>query len=325
VEHPVGNASVRISDVERREVKYGSSEMVFNLDGDQLFGRGTVGGRSLTVEHMHVDFGRDSFNVEAFVNDLDITDFIELEKRDSIFTKLTGELALSGNTSGDVNLTGMARFFDAAAGYENFIFRNKKIVEIKMEEGSLFFDVARFYGKNIVFDIAGMANEKDIKLTVKGIGDLGAVKGFTDAVQDSSGRLEFNVMLDGPVDSLVIRGGAKVKDGEFLVDGFPNRIRNVSGSVEMGGGKLRLNDFTGNSAGGTIDLDGWASINKSTIDDYRFNMRLANLEIQLLEELSIKASTVKNGLVLSPSKKRNLPHISGDVEISRLGILSPFT
>ncbi|MBN2339850.1 MAG: translocation/assembly module TamB domain-containing protein [Deltaproteobacteria bacterium] len=324
VAHPQGRATVRLSDTTRHEMKFGASDLEVSLDGKVVQVQGTLADRMAVVEHSVFDFATDDFVVEAFVRDLNLAEIMDLNKSGSPVTlKLTGETVLSGRMEGPVQLNGMARIFDFQAAYEQFRFKNKATISITVANDRFTLKDARFLGDHVVFDIGGYADDRRFKLSAKGLANLQLVSRLTDTVSDSEGKLSFNVLISGPWDDPKFRGEAEVVDGNFEVAGFPNRIEDVSGKVVLGSNIIRLAEFTGKSAGGTLDMGGWISFDGLAVDDYRFNLALANLELQLMDELTLRASTLKNGLIMSPGKTRDIPFISGDVEISNFKYTEP--
>lgn len=317
MDHPRGRATVRLSNTTRHGMKFGASDVEVSLDGKVVQAQGTLANRRAVVEHSVFDFDADTFVVESFVSDLDVAHMLGMKKDDEkIVLNVTGELAFRGNMAGNVELTGMGRIFGLDAAYDRFKFKNKAPVVIRVKNDSFTVDNARFIGKHVVFDIGGSADGREFKLTAKGLANLQLVSRLTDAVSDSEGKLSFTAQVGGPWDAPKFRGEAGVVGGGFSVEGFPNRIQGVSGKVLLGSNIVRLEEFTGKSAGGTIDLGGWLSFKGIDVDDYRFNLKLANLELQLMDELTLKASTLKDGLVMAPGKKRNIPFVNGDIEIS---------
>jgi len=319
VAHPRGEMTVRLSDTVRKGLRYGPSEMELTLDGDRLTARGTVAGRSLVLEHGVADFGDNRFALEAFVSDLDAVRLLGLDRTSSdIGVLLTGEMDVQGNLSGPPNLTGQVRMFDLSLRYRDITLHNRAPVVVDLRNNRFLVSASKFSGKNVAVEVEGDAGLSDLRLVLKGAVNLQAVTELTDLVSRAEGKLGFNVVVSGPYDDLSFRGNAEVADGAFLVDGFPNEISDVKGRVELGASVIRFDDFSARSAGGVLDMDGWIALKGGAMDDYRFRLRLADLELTVLEDLNLRVSTVKDGLVMAPGKKRKLPFVSGDVEVSNL-------
>ena len=323
-EHPSAKATLALSDMSRRQMKIGHSDLDLTLDDNVIQAFGTLADGKVIVEHSVFDFRRNTFELETFVTDLNLAGLLGLELPGSpLALTATGELAVSGKMRGKMKLRGKGRIFDLSGRLNRFSLTNKAPFALALDNSVLSFDGARFLGKNVVFDLEGRADAKKFKLTARGLANMKIAKQLTDSITDSSGTLAFNTVVNGPWSAPRFRGEAEVKDAAFTVDGFPHPIENVTGKVQMGSSMIRLEEFSGKAAGGTMDMNGWLSLDGLSVDDYRFNLTAANLGLKLMDDLALKASTRDEGLVMVPGKERDIPFVTGDVEISNFKYTAP--
>ncbi len=321
MKHPTGRADVRLSELVYNGRTYGASHLELELDDKIVLGRGSVAGRLLTLEHGRIDIETERFEVEAFAYDVDLVSVLGIDTRGKkAELHVTGEAALEGKLGAKPKLTGYAELHSVRFAIDDFEFKNERPVEIVARRDKFkLSSPVRFRGSRVVFDISGAAGlERISNIAIAGIADLSLVSKLVGPVKKSSGHVRFEARIKGSWDDPFFRGQADVEDGAFTVSGFPNPIEKVAGRVVLGAKQIRFQDFSATSAGGTMSMEGQMTLAGLDVDDYRFGMKLEGLELALSEDLSLKISTVSNGLVLRPGKKRNLPTVTGDIKLTSL-------
>jgi len=327
IDRPTGWGDLRLSEAEHRGIRYGPSHLELQIDGPRVAFKGKVGGDDLIVEHGVVQLDRDRFEVEAFVRDLNVVDLFELDTGGHrVALQVTGELSLDGRFASKPQLSGYAEFESVRFAVDEFEFENKVPLKIRARRDRFRIGRTRFSGQRLAFDLSGRAGLETIDLTVKGLADLSLLSELTGTVTESSGRMTFQARATGKWTDPSFRGAAEVKDGAVRIKGFPDRIDEISGEVELGAKVIRFNNFTGRTAKGELEVDGQITLAGLELDDYRFRARATGLQLSPLPDLSFTASTVADGLLLMPGKTinlpggetRRLPTITGDVEISNL-------
>ena len=324
VDAPRGEATLELSRMSRHQMKFGSSKLDLSLDKNVLQIFGMLADRKVTLEHSVFDFNADTFLLEGFVTDLDVAGVLGLKvPGQQVAVDATGEIAISGKMSKNPHLNGDGRIFSLSGQYNRFKLANKAPFEFVIHDGQVSMENARFLGKNVVFDLGGSASIDRLKLSARGLSNLKVVPTLVDGVSESGGTLSFKTILSGPWADLKFRGEAEVSEANFVVNGFPHPIDDVSGKLELGSNMIRIENFKGKTAGGTLNMSGWIALNGLTVDDYRFDLDAANLELHLLDDLVLKASTQKGGLVMVPGTLRDIPFVTGDVEISNFKYTAP--
>jgi hypothetical protein len=326
-DRPVGWGDLRLGEAEHRGIRYGPSHLELEIDGPAVTAQGKVGGDGLIVEHGLIDLDRSRFEIEGFVRDLNVIDLFELDSGGHrVALEVTGELSLSGRFAAKPKLTGYAEFESVRFSVDDFEFANKSPLKIKARRDRFRIHRTRFSGRRLAFDLSGRAGLEKIDLKIKGLADLSLLGEVTKTVSDSAGRMTFQARATGKWTDPSFRGAAEVIDGAVKIKGFPDRIQEIKGDVELGAKVIRFNNFTARTAKGRVEVDGQLTLAGLDVDDYRFIAHANGLELSPLADLSFTASTVEDGLLLRPGKTinlpggetRRLPTITGDVEISNL-------
>ena len=318
LDRPKGTADLRVDDAVRRGVRYGTSHLAIEVEGPRLTGRGYVGDDLFTLEHGVLDLGTRRFTVEGFAYDVDLIRLLELDTNgQKIAVNLTGELAIRGRIGDVPGITGRAALNEVRVQINDFRFVNEKDVAITADADRFRLRRARFRGDDLVFDLSGRATYERMQLKIRGLADLGALASLVEPVTSSGGVLRFEGTASGPWGDPRLYGKAQVEGGSAVIRGLPTPIEDVSGTIALNAKSIRFSGFTGRMAGGRIGIDGNLDLEGFGIRDYRFRASLDRLALQLTDDLEFSASTVKDGLLLRRGK-RDLPYVTGDVEVSDL-------
>lgn len=318
--HPTGRADVRISEARHNDLLYGPSHLELELENNIVTGRGNLAGDMAALEHGRLDLSDNTFGLEGFVYDVDLISILDIDvqgQRASL--DVTGEVALEGKLEARPHLTGYASLNRVSFAVNDFEFTNKNQVEISARRDRFTLARTRFKGNDVTFDVSGKAGLENItNISLEGLVNLSSIRDLVGPVTSSSGKLMFNARVKGTWSEPQFRGEATVENGAFQISGFPAPLENVFGRIVLGSNKISFMDFKASCAGGDLDMDGQLTLGGLDVLDYRINMNMRDLELQLSEDLFFKASTTRQGLLLRPGGKRDLPTITGDVEITNL-------
>jgi hypothetical protein len=319
LDSPQGWADLRMSDSVYKGIRYGPTTMNLKLDGKTLTGKGRVAGDIANVEYLKYDFDTNRFKVEGFVYDLDLVELLDFDTRDHDATlKVTGELELDGILKDDPDLYGHATIERVSMKIDDFAFENKKPMEIRAKRNLFTIKRTRFSGRDVVFDLKGTLGLESMDINVKGLADLSSVSNFTSAVDRSDGVLDFEITARGKYNAPLLRGQAELKEGVVSIAGFPHTIEKIRGQVTLTPQLIRFVGFTGRCANGTLGASGEMRIEEGSVSDYQFRLQMSELELMPFEDLTLKASTTKDGLILRSPVKGGLPKLVGDVEVRDL-------
>lgn len=317
--HPTGSIEIQLDEAERLGARFGPSAISLKLDGNKVSGNGKLDGDNVQLEHLTVDLEQNRFEVESYVNALDIIPLLAIEdlpRNTSLL--LTGDFALQGRIDDPPHLRGHAELMGVKMKFQDFEFENKVPLVIRAENDRFKIQDTRFWGPDVVFDFGGMLGLQKMNLRVKGLADLKSVASMVDGVTKTQGRLKFEIGASGPTTGPSFRGAANLEDGMLHIGGFPHDIRNIAGEISLTPQMIRFVDFTAEGANGTLGMNGEMTLEDGKLNDYNFRLSASDLTLTPFKDLTFKASTVGDGLVLSAPKAGKLPKITGDVEIRSL-------
>ena len=321
---PRATATLRFENMRRQQMQLGDSDLELAFDKNVLHISGSLVNGNAVVEHSVFNFDKDRFQLEAFVKDLDLASVLGFQfPQDQVHLKTTGELAVNGRMSGNGKINGVGQIFRVSGKYNRFSLTNKHPFNLVFDNSAVSFEGARFLGSHMVVDLGARIDAKSFKLTARGLANLKLANQLTDSVTVNSGTLSFSTVVNGPFGDPKFRGEAEVKDAAFTVDGFPHPVEAVNGKLQLGSSMIRVEGFSGKTAGGSIDLSGWLALDGIHIENYRFNLAAANLGLKLMDDLTLKASTRNEGLIVAPGSGRDIPNVTGDVEISNFKYTAP--
>ncbi len=319
LDHPTGMIEVSLSEAERLGARYGPSSLSLTLNGDKLYGKGTLAGDWVRLEHLMLDLAAARFQVETFVKEMDIIPIIastSIPKNTTL--KLTGDLSLSGSLKENSSMSGNAELMHVDMTYSNFTFKNRVPMIIRIRNDRFRISDTRFSGPDIAFDFGGSIDLNKMNLKVVGLADLRSAADMVDGISKTNGKLRFELFAAGPLTNPVLRGNSQLENGNVRISGFPFEVTDIAGKISLSTKVIRFSDFSASAAGGQIGMAGELDLSEGLFNNYTFRLTAQNLEITPFKTLTLKASTTKDGLLLSSSQKNKLPSVTGDVEISYL-------
>jgi translocation and assembly module TamB len=319
LDHPTGWADLRMGDASFRGKHYGTTTLNLTLDGDIVHGQGQIAGRSIVVEYLKLNLDKEIFDVEMFVENLDLIHFMNIDTGDHRTSlEITGEMAFAGRLSQEPRLSGFTFLERVEVSVDDLKFNNRKSLDIGALNGRFKFNRTRFGGKDIVFDLKGMASADRIDLSIEGKAGLKSVSSLVGPISRSNGVLDFQLRARGPIGAPSLNGSARLRDGMVRIKGFPHDIDKITGEVTVNPKVVRFRGFTAQVAGGSIDIDGDMHLKRGQIADYSFKLNGADMELALVDDLILTASTTRGGLILRSGGAGQLPRVTGDMEISDL-------
>jgi hypothetical protein len=324
LDHPKGWADVRLNQITYRNIRYGLTNLDVQLDGKKITSEGKVGDSLAILEHLNIDLDRERFELEGFVSNLDIARLFEIKPSGhKLELKVTGEMALGGKLSDEPELHGHAELNDVAMTLDDLNFHNDKPLKIKMTKSVFSINPTRFSGKHVVFDLGGTLDLESIALRIKGITRLVFASSIVDSFEKTNGLAEFEIRATGPFGSPSLTGEAEIKKGSIRIRDFPYGIKNIAGRVQLRPGLIEINDFSAQAANGSLSLNGEIQLDEWDVEKYMFSLVAEKLDLSLIDNLTFKASTTKEGLLLRSPEDDGLPRVTGDIEIRDLRYTQP--
>jgi translocation and assembly module TamB len=173
---------------------------------------------------------------------------------------------------------------------------------------------AHFTGPSSDISLTGRATlEPKVALDLRASGhlDLGLVHELNrDFI--ASGTITTDATIRGDFSTPQINGRVQFQNAGLNVAGFSNGISNAAGSIIFAGDRATIQEFTGETGGGKIELTGFATY-ASGESVFRVHARASQVRVRKPEGVSTVADA---DLTLSGTVQRSL--LSGSISIRRM-------
>jgi translocation and assembly module TamB len=241
---------------------------------------------------------------------------------------------LSGWTEGSLRLEGPAlepraitaelripRFeIGPAAGAgpsaDAFTLRNSGDMVARLENSVVTVESARLAGRNTDLRVTGkiaLGSKTAFDLRVAGKVDLAAAHDW-DANFTASGTVSADASVRGTLDAPQISGRMTFEKAGFNVVDVPNGISNATGAILFIGERASIQNFTGETGGGRIQLTGFVSYGGGAPMVYRLHANARQVRVRYPEGVSTVADA---SLSLTGTADRSM--LSGGITIRRAG------
>jgi translocation and assembly module TamB len=233
-----------------------------------------------------------------------------------------GSLRIDGDALKPATLTALftiPKFQIAPARNSNplgtpFVITNVAPILARLANSTVTVESAHFTGPSTDISLTGRATlEPKLSLDLRAGGhvDLGLVHDLNkDFV--ASGSVLADATIRGDFNSPQVSGRLQFQNATFNVADFPNGISKATGSVVFSGSRATIQDFSGETGGGTVQLTGFATYANG---EGVFRLRATAQQVRVRKPEGV--STVANAdLSLSGTTKRSL--LSGTITIQRM-------
>lgn len=196
----------------------------------------------------------------------------------------------------------------------HFVLTNAAPIVARLANSTVTVESARFTGPSTDLSITGkaaLAPKVALDLHAAGQIDLGFVHEL-DKDFIASGAVNADAAIRGDLVSPQVTGRVQFQNATFNATNFPNGISQANGSIVFSGSRATIQDFTGQTGGGKIELTGFATYDKGEAV-FRLHARAQQVRVRKPEGLSTVADA---DLTLSGDSQRSL--LSGAMIIQRV-------
>lgn len=199
-------------------------------------------------------------------------------------------------------------------GAGRFLIANSAPIVTRLANSTVTVESAHFTGPSTDLSVTGKASldpKVALDLRAEGKIDLGLLHDF-DRDLLASGSVDADAAIRGNLVSPQVTGRVQFKNASFNLTDFPNGISQATGAIVYSGNRATIQDFSGETGGGKIQLTGFA-----TYDNGEAVFRLHANAKQIRVRKPDGVSTVSDAdLSLSGTSKRSL--LSGAVTVQRV-------
>jgi translocation and assembly module TamB len=202
----------------------------------------------------------------------------------------------------------------AAPGGAKIVLTNAGPIVARLANSTVTIESARFTGPSSDLSLTGKSSlEPKLALDLRASGqiDLGIVH---DLNRDflASGSVTTDATIRGNFDTPQVSGRLQFQNASFNATDFPNGISQAAGIVSFNGSRATIQEFTGQTGGGTIRLTGFATYAQHQAI-FRLRVQAHQVRVRKPEGVSTVADA---DLSLSGTTDRSL--LAGNISIERM-------
>ena len=197
-------------------------------------------------------------------------------------------------------------------------FQNDGPLLVSLDHSVVKVEQFKIQGPKTSLVASGSLNLKDgsspLGLAVKANADLGILQ---DVDRDfySSGSVVVDATLRGSVSQPLINGKMELKNANINYAAAPNGLSNGNGVILLNGTSASIQNLTGESGGGKVNISGFVGFNTSALV-YNLNLKAANVRTRY----SGASVTSSAGISLIGNSRRSL--LNGTVTVQRIAYTS---
>jgi translocation and assembly module TamB len=233
-----------------------------------------------------------------------------------------GSLRVDGNALLPATLTGelsipkfqIAPLRSATPGGAPFVLANSAPIAAHLTNSTVTVESAHFAGPSTDISITGKAALQPrlaLDLRANGHINLALLHDFNrDFI--ASGGIVTDASIRGDLNSPQINGRIEFQNAAFNVTDLPNGISNATGAITFSGNRATIQNFSGDTGGGKVQLTGFATYTGGEAL-FRLHARAEQVRIRKPEGVSTVADA---DLSLSGTTQRSL--LSGTLTIQRM-------
>ena len=252
---------------------------------------------------------------------------VDVAKAVALFSP--GSTDATSNIDGTITLSGPAakpQLLTADASFSNFIVTAQGItlkqtepIRIGLRNGVASIDSLHIQGPDTEINGHGTAvvlgdndpNGGKLDLHTTGSVNL-AIAHLIDPQLITSGKVTFDAGVAGRLKDPSLVGKVNFDNANLAIDGIPNGLSNLTGTMVFNQNRLEVNNISGTSGGGKITLKGYIGYQKGLFADLSANVDTVRVRYAGL-------STTTNAVLRLQGGQQAL-FLSGNVLITRFGV-----
>ena len=176
---------------------------------------------------------------------------------------INGEATVSGPLKTPKALSGEAQFNQVDVKMQGIELKAAEPLRVGLRDGVATLEQVHITGQDTDIRASGTAqlfgatDPKGGKLDVKATGSVSMTLLHTfDSDIISTGKMEFTVAAGGRVTSPALTGRVQFDKVNIAMDGVPNGLSNMNGTLVFNGDRLQVESLTATTGGGTLKIGG---------------------------------------------------------------------
>ncbi len=234
-------------------------------------------------------------------------------------SEIDGTVTVSGPAAKPQQLTANAEFSNFTVAVQGVTLKQTEPIRIGLRNGTASIDSLHITGPDTEFQahgtavVFGDANPEGGVLDLHSNGNIDlAIAHIFDPQLITSGKITFGVGALGRLKNPSLRGRVNLDNANLAIDGIPNGLSNLTGSLVFNENRLQVENISGTSGGGKITLKGYVGYQKGLFADMTATVDTVRIRYAGL-------STTANATVRLQGGQQAL-FLSGNVLITRFGV-----
>ncbi len=234
-------------------------------------------------------------------------------------SQIDGTVTLSGPAAKPQRLTADAVFSQFAVTVQGVTLKQTEPIRVGLQNGTAKIDSLHIQGPDTRLDAQGTAvvfgdpNPQGGALDVHATGGVNLALAHTLAPQlITSGKVTFDVGAEGRLKQPELTGRVLFDNANLAIDGIPNGLSNLTGSMVFNQNRLQVENVTATSGGGKVTVTGYVGYQNGLFSDLTAtvdNVRIRYAGLSTTANASIRLQGGQAALFLS-----------GNVLITRFGV-----
>lgn len=234
-------------------------------------------------------------------------------------SNINGTVVINGPAAKPAQLSGTAELTNFAITLQNLQFTSQGPIRASLHDGVASLDQFHITGLGTDLQASGTAkvfgdtNPQGGRLNIKANGGVNLhIIHTLDPNLITSGNVTLDLGVQGRMKDPSLSGTVKFDKANFAIDGVPNGLSDLSGSMVFNQNRLEVRDVSGTSGGGKVTLGGFIAYQRGLFADLTANVDNVRVRLYGL------SSTANSTLRLQGGPQSLL--LSGNVLVTRFGV-----
>jgi translocation and assembly module TamB len=234
-------------------------------------------------------------------------------------SQINGTITVNGPAANPQQLTAAAELTNFAITLQNLQLASQGPIRASLRDGVASLDQFHISGIGTDLQASGTAklfgdsNPDGGPLNIKASGGMNLhIIHTLDPDLITSGNMALDLGVQGRVKQPLLSGTVKFNNANFAMDGIPNGLSELSGTMVFNQNRLEVRDVSGTSGGGKVTLGGFIAYQRGLFADLTANVDTVRVRLYGL-------SSTANATLRLQGGPQNLL-LSGNVLVTRFGV-----
>jgi translocation and assembly module TamB len=323
VREPNLHAQIQLADISYQGKKLGGVTLNANSSGSivRYQVQSKLVGADIAATGQTSLLGDYQTQAKMTLTDVNVANALQLFAPGSLSasSKIDGDITVSGPAAKPQQLSGTAEFTSFAVTTKNVTLTSQGPIRASLRNGVASLDQFHITGPGMDLESSGTAkifgdeNPKGGEINIKATGGVNLSLLHTiDPDYITSGRVALDLGVQGRVKDPSLTGTVKFDRANLAMDGIPNGLSDLSGTMVFNQNRLEVRDVSAISGGGKVTLGGFIAYQRGLFADLTANVDNVRVRLYGL------SSTANASMRLQGGPQSLL--LSGNVLITRFGV-----